>query len=224
LTGTANTASAAGVADGAATGATFNNMQSITTDGTNLYVADANNNKIRQIVIATGVVSSLTGTANTAVPLGATDGPAASASFAGPYGITTDGTNLYVFDMLNNKVRKIVISSGVVSSLTGTANTVATFGATDGPAASASFNVPYGITSDGANLYLADTYNNKIRKIAIATGDVSSLTGAANTTGVAGANDGAGATAAFNLPSGITSDGVSLYVIDINNGTIRKIQ
>jgi sugar lactone lactonase YvrE len=197
-------------------------MQSITTDGTNLYVADANNNKIRQIVIATGVVSSLTGAANTAVIAGAADGVGASASFASPYGITTDGTNLYVFDMLNNKVRKIVISSGVVSSLTGTANTAATFGATDGPAASASFNTPFGITSDGANLYVADTNNNKIRKIVIATGDVSSLTGAANTTGVAGANDGAGATATFSGLGGITSDGTSLYVID--NGTIRKIQ
>jgi hypothetical protein len=126
--------------------------------------------------------------------------------------------------MLNNKVRKIVISSGAVSSLTGTANTAVITGATDGPATSASFNTPYGITTDGTSLYVADMNNNKIRKIVIATGDVSSLTGAANTTGVAGAIDGAGAAASFNGPSGITSDGTSLFVMDARNKTIRKVQ
>ena len=64
--------------------------------------------------------------------------------------------------------------------------TVSTFAGTtstkvDGTGTQARFNSPYGITTDGTNLYVADTNNNKIRQIVIATGEVSSLTGAANT-------------------------------------------
>ena len=69
----------------------------------------------------------------------------------------------------NNKIRKIVIATGVVSSLTGAANTAGAAGAADGTGTAATFNRPNGITSDGTNLYVADTYNNKIRQIVIAT-------------------------------------------------------
>ena len=71
---------------------------------------------------------------------------------------------------------------------------------------------------------MADSGNNKIRKIDIATAMVSSLTGAANTPGAAGFADGTGAAAKFNGPLGITSDGASLYVSEYSNGVIRKIQ
>ena len=155
----------AGAADGTGTAASFNSPAGITTDGTKLYVGDSFNNKIRQIVIATGVVSSLTGVANTAGAVGAADGAGTAASFNYPGGITTDGTNLYVGDFYNNKIRQIVIATGVVSSLTGVANTAGAAGATDGTAAAASFNGPYGITTDGTNLYVVDCVNTTIRKI-----------------------------------------------------------
>jgi sugar lactone lactonase YvrE len=181
--------------DGTGTVATFNNLKGITTDGTNLYVIDGFNNKIRKIAptsgtlssmtSATAVVSSLTGTANTPSASGAADGAGTAATFFYPDGITTDGTNLYVVDSGNSKVRKIAPSSGtlssmtsataVVSSLTGAANTpgptISTCTATpsacavDGPGATATFYYPNGITSDGTDLYVVDTYNNKIRKI-----------------------------------------------------------
>ena len=221
----------AGAADGAGTAATFNAPAGITTDGTNLYVADMMNNKIRQIVIATGVVSSLTGVANFQGGLGAVDGAGAGASFFFPYGITTDGTNLYVVDLGNNKIRQIVIATGVVSSLTGVANTAGALGVADGAATAATFSSPSGITTDGTNLYVVDAGNNKIRKVVIATGAVSSVTGAANTAVAAGAVDGAGAAASFKFGLGlgwgsgdITSDGLSLYVGDGGNSNIRKIQ
>jgi sugar lactone lactonase YvrE len=234
LTGLANTASSQGATDGAGASATFYFPWGITTDGTNLYVADMANSKIRKIVIATGVVSSLTGVANTAGVAGVADGAGAAATFNGPMAITTDGTNLYVTDFGNNKIRKIVIVTGVVSSLTGMANTpgpaYSTCTATpsacavDGAGTAATFDQPYNITTDGTNLYVADANSHKIRKIVIATGVVSSLTGVANTAGVAGAADGPGATATFNRPLGITTDGSSLYVADLNNNKIRKIQ
>jgi hypothetical protein len=128
-------------------------------------VADGNNYKIRKIVIATGMVSSLTGTTDTPMNRGAQDGPAALATFSEIHGITTDGTNLYFTDTMNNKVRKLVIATGVVSSVTGNANTSASSGAADGAGEVASFNDPSGITTDGISLYVADKSNNTIRKI-----------------------------------------------------------
>ena len=75
-------------------------------------------------------------------------------------GITTDGTNLYVADIINNIIRKIVISTGVVTTLAG-----GTRAFTDATGTSARFNFPQGITTDGTNLYVSDTYNHRIRKI-----------------------------------------------------------
>jgi sugar lactone lactonase YvrE len=207
----------AGAADGAGATATFSYPSGITTDGTNLYVTDYANQKIRKIVIATGVVSSLTGLANTTGTMGAADGAGASAKFYYPVGITTDGTNLYVSDTFNNKIRKIVIATGVVSSLTGVASTPGPDSSTtclttpsvcavDGAGSAATFYIPQGITTDGANLYVADSWNNKIRKIVIATGVVSSLSAAT-----------------FNWPEGITTDGTNLYVTDTYSNKIRKI-
>ena len=224
VTGTANTAMAPGAADGAGASASLDRPTGITTDNTNLYVVDRSNQKIRKIVIATGMVSSMTGTANTAMPQGAQDGAATGATFLGPWDITTDGTNLYVPDGNNYKIRKIVIATGMVSSVTGTANTAMARGAQDGPGATATFTEIHGITTDGTNLYATDTLNNKVRKIVIATGVVSSVTGTANAAATSGAADGAGAVASFNEPWGITTDGISLYVADKANNTIRKIQ
>jgi sugar lactone lactonase YvrE len=224
FTGMADTQATSGAMDGSATSATFANPIGVTTDGTSLYVADTNNQKIRRIVIATGEVSSLTGATNMASATGVDDGPRATATFYSPQGITTDGINLYVVDWVNDKIRKIVIATGEVSSLTGGANTAGVVGVADGQGAKATFYAPYGITSDGSNLYVADMPNHKIRKIVIATGEVSSATGRANVAGVQGSADGVGPAATFSQPLGITTDGASLYVVDKSGSSIRKIQ
>ena len=80
----------------------FKKPRGITTDGTNLYVAD-DNQRIRKIVISTGVVTTLAGSSS-----GSTDhNTGTSARFNAPQGITTDGTNLYVSDNGNHRIRKI---------------------------------------------------------------------------------------------------------------------
>ncbi|HEY5994054.1 MAG TPA: hypothetical protein VIU46_05575 [Gallionellaceae bacterium] len=224
LTGASSAAVVAGATDGAGGLASFNNPAGIATDGTNLYVADLANNKIRQVVISSGAVSSLTGAAGVAVTAGAADGPGASASFSSPHGITATGGMLYVADMGNNKIRQVVISSGAVSSLTGASGVAATAGAADGAAASATMKAPRGITTDGSNLYVADAGNNKIRQIVIGSGAVSSLTGVANTAGAPGFADGQVSAATFSGPHAITLAGPSLYVADTGNSVIRKIQ
>ena len=91
---------------------------------------------------------------------GNTDATGTLASFQFPREITTDGTNLYVTDKNNHRIRKIVIDNGTVTTLAGSSS-----GNTDATGTSASFNNPQGITTDGTNLYVSDTNNNRIRKI-----------------------------------------------------------
>ena len=201
-----------GNADGTGAAASFAYPRGITTDGTYLYVADTWGNKIRKIEIMTGIVTTLAGSDSE----GNADGIGVAASFASPRGITTDGTHLYIADTGNHKIRKIEISTGVVTTLAGTGN----YGIADGAGTAANFRYPNGITIDGTNLYVADAENHKIRKIDIATGMVATLAGSGN----AGTADGAGAAANFHYPSGITTDGFALYVTDSENNTIRKIE
>ena len=215
VTTLAGQAGLAGSTDGTGAAALFNTPRGITTDGTSLYVADSGNDTVRKIVIASGAVTTLAGTAGTT---GSTDGTGAAALFNTPRGITTDGTSLYVADRSNDTVRKIVIASGAVTTLAGTATVT---GSTDGTGAAARFNTPYGVTTDGTNLYVADTSNNTVRQIVIASGTVTTLAG---TAGIFGSTDATGAAARFNGPQGITTDGTSLYVADSGNDTVRKIK
>jgi hypothetical protein len=231
VTTLAGTAGSPGLTDGTGSAARFTNAQGITTDGTNLYVADGN--AIRKVVISTGVVTTLAGhnllagicIAGPGISCsssGSTDGTGLAATFSFPGGITTDGTNLYVADSDNNTIRKVVISTGVVTTIAGTAGSL---GSTDGTGLAAKFYYPQGITTDGANLYVADSGNNTIRKVVISTGVVTTLAGTARSPG---STDGTGSAARFSIPEGttnqgITTDGTNLYVADTGNNTIRKI-
>src|SRR5512143_2471243 len=111
-----------------------------------------------------GAVTTLAGTVGS---FGISNGTGTAASFNQPIGLTTDGTNLYVADYANHAIRKIVIATGEVTTLAGTPGVL---GSTDGTGAAAQFNFPSGITTNGTNLYVADTNNHIIRKVVITTG------------------------------------------------------
>ena len=213
VTTLAGLAGSAGSTDGMGTAARFYSPWGITTDGTNLYVVDSGNYTIRKIVISTGAVTTLAGSAGIQ---GSTDGTGTAARFYIPVGITTDGTNLYVVDGHNHTIRKIVISTGVVTTLAGSAGSA---GSTDGTGTTARFYYPRGITTDGTNLYVADYSNLTIRKIVISTGAVTTLAGRR---GNQGSTDGEGTVATFYFLNDITTDGTNLYVADGRN-TIRQI-
>jgi hypothetical protein len=210
----AGVAGASGFTDGTGTAARFNHPEGITSDGTCLYVADTGNNTIRQIVISTQVVTTLAGVAGA---VGTSDGTGTAARFNYPVGINAHGGYLYVADTDNHTIRKVVISSGVVSTLAGSAGTA---GFADGTGTGAQFNYPYGIASDGTYVYVTDANNNSIRKIRVASGIVTTLAGAA---GSIGSSDGTGTAALFNFPVGLTMDDSNLYVADTGNNTIRQI-
>lgn len=209
--------------DGTGNAARFSQPWGITSDGTNLYVADSSNHKIRKVVISSGVVTTIAGPAPGSSGTGDADGTGNAARFNNPRGITTDGTNLFVADSANHKIRKIVISSGVVTTLAGPAAGTVTSGDADGTGNAARFFVPYGLTTDGTNLFIIDTNNHKIRKIVISSGVVTTIAGPAAGTVTSGDSDGTGNAARFNYPFGITTDGTNLFVADRNNHKIRKM-
>ena len=145
---------------------------------------------------------------------GHTDGTGTAASFGYPYGVTVDSNgNVYVADP--DRIRKIS-SLGVVTTLAGSGNN----GSNDGAGTAASFNNPHGVAVDtSGNIYVADTANNKIRKIT-STGNVTTLAGS----GSSGSTDGAGTVANFNMPSGVAVDiSGNVYVTDTYSYKIRKI-
>ncbi|MDC1142129.1 hypothetical protein OAU50_03485 [Planctomycetota bacterium] len=175
---------------------------------------DAINHTVRKIDPA-GLVSTLAGSAGA---YGTADGIGAAARFQSPRGVAVDVSgNVYVADTVNHTIRKIT-PTGVVSTLAGTAGAT---GGADGIGAAARFTSPFGVAADtSGNVYVADTGNNVIRKIAPG-GVVSTLAG---TAGASGSADGTGAAARFASPFRISVDSSgNLYVADKDNHTIRKI-
>lgn len=146
--------------DGNSNVAQFNNPTAIARDSSGiLYIADYGNNKIRKIANdANYTVSTIAGSSQ-----GSSDGNGTLAKFYLPQGITIDSNgNLYVADRGNSKIRKIANDANhTVSTITGTS-----YGYIDGNISLARFTNPVGITIDSNGvLYIADSGNNKIRKI-----------------------------------------------------------
>jgi serine/threonine-protein kinase len=201
-----------GSSDGTGASASFLNPFGVAVDSSgNVYVADLSNSKLRKITPA-GVVTTLAGSASP----GHADGPGTSASFNGPVGVAVDSDgNVYVADEANNEIRKIT-PAGDVTTLAGSTSS----GHADGTGAAASFSNPEGVAVDSSgNVYVADSWNNEIRKITPA-GVVTTLAGST----AAGHTDGTGAAATFNSPVGVAVDSSgNVYVTDGRNNEIRKI-
>ena len=221
----AGLAGVVGSDDGTGSAARFYYPQGPAVDSAgNVYVADSNNHTIRKIT-PSGVVSTLAGLAGSG---GSVDGTGSAARFNYPSGVAADGAgNVYVADTGNDTIRKIT-PSGVVSTFAGLADSS---GSVDGTGSAARFNYPSGVAADGAgNVYVADTYNDTIRKIT-PSGVVSTLAGLA---GFFGSDDGTGSAARFNFPNGVAVDSAGhVYVADLphfdfpippsGGNTIRKI-
>jgi sugar lactone lactonase YvrE len=199
-----------GYLDGPANTARFStpNGSAVDHDG-NIYVTDETGGMVRKIS-SNGYVSTLAGSG---VPTFG-DGTGAAAHFSGPSGIAIDlQGNLFIADQFNHKVRK-VSPAGVVTTLAGSIQ-----GYNDGTGGTAQFFRPTGVVVDEeGNVFVADLFNHKIRKITSA-GVVTTVAG--NTAGFA---DGLGPAAKFNFPAGLAIDKQgNLYVADSDNHRIRKI-
>ena len=215
-----------------ATAAQFDSPYDVAVDSSgNLYVADKDNHRIRKIAISStgvvGAVSTIAGTATAGNADTAAAGadpavnPAVVGTFSYPQGIAVDpsGENLYVASTFSHTIRKVLISTGAVSTIAGTADSS---GTANGYGTAARFDFPYDVAADSdGNLYVADANNHRIRKIVIWTGEVTTFAGS----GTEGFVDGPAATARFGTPSGIAVDSSgNVYVAELWYNAIRKIE
>jgi uncharacterized protein (TIGR03437 family) len=200
---------------GPATAAQLNSPCGLAFDSSgNLYIADTGNNRIRKF--SGGVITSVAGNGS---PSGAAvNGPALSASITNPVGIAVDAVgSLYIADWAYGRIFKV--SNGTLSVVAGTQEWG--FGGDGGPPLQARFSRNYGVAVDGqGNIFVADTGNNRIRKIS--NGVVTTIAG----TGTAGfSGDGGAATSAqLNGPTAVSVDtSGNIIVADTGNAVIRAI-
>jgi len=214
VTTLAGTAGMQGSTDATGASARFSQPGDVVADASGtLYVADTANHTIRKITAAGGV-TTLAGLAGSS---GSSDGSGSAARFNTPGGIAIDSAeNLYVADTLNNTIRKIT-PAGVVTTIAGVAGSN---GSADGPAATATFFQPAAVAVDvSGNVFVADTFNFTVRKIA--GGTVTTLAG---TAAASGSVDGTGANARFSQPRGIATDATgNIFVNDSGNYTVRQV-
>ena len=145
------------------------------------------------------------------------DGPWWQAYFSGPWGLCTDptGTIIYVADSFNHRIRKIDLTSGLVTTIAGS-----TEGYADGVGTAAKFALPRDVCMDSnGNLFVTDNSNHKIRKIDLSTNSVTTFAGSTQ-----GYTNGSGTNAKFNDPVAICIDSNNnLYVSEWQGNKIRKI-
>jgi len=215
-----------GFADGTGTAAQFNGPIGVALDSAgNVYVADRNNNYIRKVT-PTGVVTTLAGSGVS----GFADGTGTAAQFNLPFGVAVDSAgNVYVVDRNNHRIRTVT-PTGVVTTLAGS-----TIGFADGTDTAAQFNNPFGVAVDSAgNVYVADTFNHRIRKVTPGAGGPYTLTLNEDSGAyAAGANfagsisPGPSADAGQTLAFTVTNDATALFSVQPTlaaNGTLTFTQ
>jgi thiol-disulfide isomerase/thioredoxin/sugar lactone lactonase YvrE len=175
-----------------------------------LYIAMAGSHQIWRLDLKTNAVSPYAGSGLE----GRVDGPLSAAALAQPSGITTNGEELYVADSEVSAVRAVALDpAGRVETLIG--EDLFEFGDRDGDRAVARLQHPLGVAYHGGALYVADTYNNKIKRIALHDRVATTFLG----NGSAGLRD--GGTPTFNEPGGLSVADGKLYIADTNNHAIR---
>lgn len=184
-------------------------------DGKNLYIAMAGSHQIWKMELSSLVVSALAGSGAE----GYLDAAADEAELAQPSGLSLapDG-KLYFADSEASSIRAVDLRApgGPVSTVAGSGESLFEFGAEDGVGKAARFQHPLGVVWMEGALFVADTYNHRIRRIDPRTGETTTLAG-----GAGGYRN--GAEAAFNEPGGIDAAGGKLYVADTNNHAIRVV-
>jgi len=217
--GTPSRCLATTLTDTAGSKLTFAEPRGITTDGSYLYVVEGRRNEVSRVTVATGEVTVIAGSRTNS---GATDGVGTAAAFNAPQGIVIEPQHkaLYVADQGNNTIRKIVISTGEVTTIAGATAS----GTADGVGAAARFNMPADLAMDatGAFLYVSDGENNTIRKIDLNTTQVTTLAGYPGSD--TAYSDGVGASAKFSKPWGLATDGTYLYFAGAGDNMIRRLE
>jgi sugar lactone lactonase YvrE len=207
--------------DGNATASALWGPQGLALDASgNVYIADLVNSRVRRVDYVTGMISTIAGTGTQGYN---GDGILAiNAQIANPSALAFDAAgDLYFTDRSNHRIRKITMSTGIISTVAGTGTQGYN---SDGILATAAeLNLPNEVAFDAAgNLFIADWINHRVRKVDKITGIISTIAG----TGTAGYNgDGILATAAqIDGPCGIIFDNAgNIYIAEYSGHRVRKI-
>ncbi len=206
--------------NGPATAANLNSPVAIAFDtANNLYISDYNNNRIRKVSASNGIINTLAGTDSTGY--NGDNIPATSAWLHSPAGITLDKAgNIYFVDQNNCRIRMIKASNNTIYTLSGGK---AGFSGDGGPATKAQFWYPLGIAVDASgNVYIADTYENRVRKITISTDTIRTICGTGN--GIFSGDGGPASSANLFQPHYLSFDASgNLYIADMGNNRIREL-
>ncbi|MFZ0692394.1 MAG: Ig-like domain repeat protein [Acidobacteriaceae bacterium] len=200
----------------------LNQPGGVAIDGAgNLYIADTNNNVIREVNLTTGSIATVAGTG---APGYTGDGGAATAAtLNSPEGIAVDAAgDLYIADTDNNAVREVIAATGKIATIAGDGTGVPGFSGDAGLAIHAKLDAPYAVALDYAgNLYVADSGNNRVRQVNTA-GNINTYAG--NGTPAYLGDGGAATSAELYSPLGVACDPAgNVYIADARNYVVRKV-
>ena len=202
--------------NGPAVSCQFGNPSGVAVDSAgNLYITDTASDRLWKV--SNGLIAVVAG--NGTPGFSGDNGPAASAQLNTPFGVAVDSAgNVYFADSGNNRVRKVV--NGTITTVAG--NGTAGFSGDGGPATSAQFDMPYGVAVDSAgNLYIADTGNNRVRRVS--NGAITTVAG--NGVPYFNGGDGLATAIALDRPDGVAVDAAgNLYISEHEYAKrIRKV-
>ena len=188
-----------------------------------MYISDTGNNRVRKITASTSVITTIAGTGTAGYS--GDNGQATAANIQTPCGINLDSSlNVYFGDFsAYNVIRKVTVSTGVISTVAGTGSTSGGYNGDNIQATVATLNSPHDVVLDSYNnLYISDRYNHRVRKVDVLTGVITTVvgTGTASSTG-----DGSAATSAtINGPcySRFDTSG-NYYISECEGNRVRKV-
>ena len=212
----------------------------------NVYIADFTNHRIRKVTVSTGIITTIAGTGSGTYS--GDNGQATSAALYNPAGVVLDSSgsfyfaflvnfltssfylgNVYIGDQNNNRVRKVTVSTGIITTIAGS-STSGSYSGDNGQATSATLNYPVVVTLDSSgnscrqyfvyiinlslsnplgNVYIADSYNHRVRKVTVSTGIITTFagTGASSYSG----DNGPATSASMYYPNGIALDSAGTH-------------
>ncbi len=215
---------------GPATSAELSRPEGIAVDSSgDVFIADTDNSVIREVMAATGIITTVAGTSYSTTDTckySGDGGLATSAYLCQPGGVYVDGnSNIFIADTVNSVIREVLASGGNIQTVAGT-GTLGYSG--DGAAAtSAQLDLPNGVFVDGSgNIFIADTYNSVIREVVATNGNIQTIAGEyyAYVTCNYSGDSGPATSAQLCLPSGVSVDSSgNIFIADTDNSEIREV-
>lgn len=186
----------------------------------NLLFVDGFNNRIRQLDLITGIITTIVG--NGKEEFSGDGGPATEAGLSSPNGLTIDEQgNLFIADFSNNRVRRVDVVTGIITTVAGSGKEE--FNGDGTLSTSIRLNSPSGLAIDSVgNLFIADLFNNKVRRVDAVTGIITTVagTGKEEFGGDGGPATEAGLLLPFNL---VIDDQGNLFISDFGNNRVRQV-